>query len=163
MPECSRTTRSAPRAARTRSTTPPPADTHHTRARSTPAQARGSTRTTSRCGAASRPVSRRRLRRRQRVLERHVHGRRDFRRRHASTRRNANEPARRRKRFAVVGSRSGYVHPIVADAGGNCIVDPTANRLQVGRIPLRAPACDPTRIRSPASTRNGTFDRTRAS
>jgi hypothetical protein len=46
--------------------------------------------------------------------------------------------------FTVIGSRSGYAHSIIADANGNCIKDPNANPLQVGRIPLRAAACDPT-------------------
>lgn len=45
--------------------------------------------------------------------------------------------------FAVIGSRSGYVHPVVA-TGGACVTDTTANILQRGRIPLKAPACDPT-------------------
>jgi hypothetical protein len=53
--------------------------------------------------------------------------------------------------FTVVGSEplfrgtgTGYVHPIIADATGACIRDPNANRLSIGRIPLQAPACDPT-------------------
>ena len=46
--------------------------------------------------------------------------------------------------FTVIGTRSGYVHPIIADASGTCVKDPTANSFQVGRIPLVAPACDPT-------------------
>jgi hypothetical protein len=45
--------------------------------------------------------------------------------------------------FAVIGSRSGFVHPIVEDTsqGGLCIRDPNAHPLQVGRMPLAAPAC----------------------
>lgn len=46
--------------------------------------------------------------------------------------------------FTVIGTRSGYVHPIIADASGTCVVDPTASSFQVGRIPLTAPACDPS-------------------
>lgn len=46
--------------------------------------------------------------------------------------------------FAVVGTRTGYVHPIIADASGRCVRDPLANPLQVGRFPLAPPACDPT-------------------
>jgi hypothetical protein len=46
--------------------------------------------------------------------------------------------------FVVSGTVSGYHHPIIADAGGNCIKDPNANPMQIGRIPLAAPACDPT-------------------
>ncbi|NVB78597.1 MAG: hypothetical protein HOV81_09405 [Kofleriaceae bacterium] len=43
--------------------------------------------------------------------------------------------------FAVLGSRQGFMHPIVADAGGNCVRDPNANPYEVGRVPLSAPAC----------------------
>lgn len=43
--------------------------------------------------------------------------------------------------FAVVGSRQGYIHPIIADAGDVCVRDPDANPLQVGRIPLDPPDC----------------------
>jgi hypothetical protein len=46
--------------------------------------------------------------------------------------------------FTVLGSVSGYIHSMVADAAGNCVQDPKASPLQVGRIPLTAPACDPT-------------------
>lgn len=46
--------------------------------------------------------------------------------------------------FTVAGTRSGYVHPIIADASGNCVRDPNASPLKIGRIPLTAPACDPT-------------------
>jgi hypothetical protein len=44
--------------------------------------------------------------------------------------------------FTVVGSRSGYRSSIIQDAAtGECVADPTANPLQVGRIPLTAPPC----------------------
>lgn len=46
--------------------------------------------------------------------------------------------------YTVAGTLSGYVHPIIADATGTCVKDPNANPLQIGRIPLTAPACDPT-------------------
>jgi hypothetical protein len=46
--------------------------------------------------------------------------------------------------FVVIGAKTGYVHPIIADASGNCVRDPNANPLQIGRVPLKAPACDPT-------------------
>ena len=45
--------------------------------------------------------------------------------------------------FTVLGTRQGYIHPIIADAGGNCVKDVNASPYQVGRIPLDAPACDP--------------------
>ena len=45
--------------------------------------------------------------------------------------------------FALLGSQSGYVHPIIADASGSCVKDPTAASTLTGRIPLTAPACDP--------------------
>lgn len=46
--------------------------------------------------------------------------------------------------FTLLGSRSGFVHPIIADStqGGRCIRDPDAHPLQVGRMPLTAPACN---------------------
>jgi hypothetical protein len=43
--------------------------------------------------------------------------------------------------FAVLGSRQGFIHPIISDTSGNCIRNPDANPLQVGRIPLDAPPC----------------------
>jgi hypothetical protein len=46
--------------------------------------------------------------------------------------------------FTVIGARSGYLHPITSDASGNCVRSPNANPLLIGRIPLTAPACDPT-------------------
>lgn len=60
--------------------------------------------------------------------------------------------------FAVVGTRSGFVHPIIADANGQCIKDPNANRLQIGRIPLDAPPCDPTADPVTGKRADGTFD-----
>jgi hypothetical protein len=46
--------------------------------------------------------------------------------------------------FTVIGSQSGYVHPIV-EVGGACKPDPTlgpsSRQLQIGRLPLTAPEC----------------------
>ncbi|HET7501544.1 MAG TPA: hypothetical protein VFK02_11090 [Kofleriaceae bacterium] len=44
--------------------------------------------------------------------------------------------------FTVIGTRSGYIHPIVSQ-GGSCVRDPaaTASSVLIGRIPLKAPAC----------------------
>lgn len=60
--------------------------------------------------------------------------------------------------FTVVGTRSGYVHPIIADASGNCIRDPNANPNQIGRIPLVAPACDPSADPRTGKLPSGGFD-----
>ena len=46
--------------------------------------------------------------------------------------------------FVVAGSRSGYVHPIIADANKLCVKDPDAHPLLTSRIPLSPPPCDPT-------------------
>jgi hypothetical protein len=46
--------------------------------------------------------------------------------------------------FTVIGSTAGYVHPIIEDPSSHlCVVDPAAKPVQVGRIPLTAPACGP--------------------
>jgi hypothetical protein len=42
--------------------------------------------------------------------------------------------------FTVIGSRSGYIHPII-DQGGTCGPDPMASPVLRGRIPLTAPQC----------------------
>ncbi len=60
--------------------------------------------------------------------------------------------------FTVIGSKGGYVHPTIADASGNCIVDPKASPWQVGRVPLRAPACDPTADPLTGRKPDGTLD-----
>ncbi len=69
--------------------------------------------------------------------------------------------------FAVVGSRSGYVHPIIADAAGKCITDPNAHPLQRGRIPLIPRdlfdpsitlTCDPAADPLTGQRPDGTFD-----
>ena len=44
--------------------------------------------------------------------------------------------------FIVVGDRSGYLHNKIVDPDtGECVADPDANPLLVGRIPLTAPPC----------------------
>jgi hypothetical protein len=44
--------------------------------------------------------------------------------------------------FSVVGSLTGYQHPLRVDpATDTCVRDPAANPLQIGRIPLTAPPC----------------------
>ncbi|MGE5186236.1 MAG: hypothetical protein ACM31C_29480, partial [Acidobacteriota bacterium] len=60
--------------------------------------------------------------------------------------------------FVVVGTKSGYVHPIIADATGNCVRDPSANPFTIGRIPLRAPACDPSTDPLTGKKSDGTYD-----
>ena len=60
--------------------------------------------------------------------------------------------------FAVVGSRHGFLHPIIADAGDVCVADPAANPLQVGRIPLDPPDCDPTADPRTGKLPDGSFD-----
>ncbi len=60
--------------------------------------------------------------------------------------------------FAVLGTRTGYQHPIIADPNGNCVRDPAANPLLAGRIPLSAPACDPTADPRTGRRMDGTYD-----
>ncbi|MEO8844681.1 MAG: hypothetical protein ABI591_27635, partial [Kofleriaceae bacterium] len=62
--------------------------------------------------------------------------------------------------FAVVGDHSGYHHHVIADAGGNCIQDPAGSLYDIGRIPLRAPACstDPATNPYTGQHTDGTFD-----
>jgi len=47
--------------------------------------------------------------------------------------------------FVVTGTRDGYIHHWIADPdpehGGQCMLDPAASPLEVGRIPLRPPPC----------------------
>jgi hypothetical protein len=44
--------------------------------------------------------------------------------------------------FAVVGSASGFLHDRMRDpVTGQCVADPAAHPLDVGRLPLRAPPC----------------------
>ncbi len=60
--------------------------------------------------------------------------------------------------FAVVGTHSGYHHPIVQDAFGNCVKNPNASLYDIGRIPLRAAACDPAADPYTGQRGDGTFD-----
>ncbi len=60
--------------------------------------------------------------------------------------------------FTVSGSKSGFLHPIIADATGKCIRDPKANPLQIGRIPLQATACDPNSDPFTGKKIDGTFE-----
>lgn len=62
--------------------------------------------------------------------------------------------------FTVIGSRSGYVHPFIENPDKSdpnkshaCVIDPSLNpsqrQLQVGRFPLKAPACgDPAPLQT---------------
>jgi hypothetical protein len=38
--------------------------------------------------------------------------------------------------FAVIGSEHGFVHPIIENAAGQCVRDPMASPLSIGRLPL---------------------------
>ena len=60
--------------------------------------------------------------------------------------------------FVVIGSKSGYIHPIIAGPGDVCMKDPNANPLRVGRIPLTAPACDPTANPRTGQRPDGTYE-----
>lgn len=60
--------------------------------------------------------------------------------------------------FAMLGSRQGYIHSIVTDAGGNCVKSPTANPYNVARVPLDAPACDPAADPITGRKSDGTFE-----
>jgi hypothetical protein len=48
--------------------------------------------------------------------------------------------------FTVLGSTSGFVHPLIANPAqnGRCERAANASPLQIGRLPLTAPPCDPT-------------------
>lgn len=60
--------------------------------------------------------------------------------------------------FAVVGTHSGYHHRTIEDAGGNCVKNPKASMYDIGRIPLRAAACDPAADPYTGKHTDGTFD-----
>src|SRR5262249_29763647 len=62
------------------------------------------------------------------------------------------------QQFAVTGTKSGFIHPIVTDASGKCIRNPNANPLQIGRIPLQPPACDPNSDPVTGKKMDGTFE-----
>ena len=46
--------------------------------------------------------------------------------------------------FVFAGSRTGYVHPIIADTNKQCVKAPNASPYLTSRIPLDPPPCDPT-------------------
>ena len=49
--------------------------------------------------------------------------------------------------FTVIGSVSGYIHPITEDPTTHaCVVDPNANPLLQGRVPLKATPCTDTGV-----------------
>jgi hypothetical protein len=50
------------------------------------------------------------------------------------------------------------MHPIISDTAGNCVKDPDAKPYMVGRIPLEAPACDPTADPRTGRRMDGTFE-----
>ncbi|HSK05306.1 MAG TPA: hypothetical protein VK932_28855 [Kofleriaceae bacterium] len=69
--------------------------------------------------------------------------------------------------FAVIGGVTGFVHPIIEDANGQCVRDPDASRLSIGRLPLvpkdrAAPntlhMCDPAADPITGQLPNGTFE-----
>jgi hypothetical protein len=60
--------------------------------------------------------------------------------------------------FTVIGSRQGYMHPIIADPVGNCIKDPNANPYMVGRVPLTAQPCDPSADPRTGRRLDGTYE-----
>jgi hypothetical protein len=60
--------------------------------------------------------------------------------------------------FTVVGTRTGYEHPIKMQPDKTCVKDATAHRLQIGRIPLKAPPCDPTADPVTGRLPGGTFE-----
>jgi hypothetical protein len=60
--------------------------------------------------------------------------------------------------FTVIGTRQGYMHPIMSNGADACVRDPNANPMQVGRIPLDPPACDPTADPRTGRKPNGTYD-----
>lgn len=60
--------------------------------------------------------------------------------------------------FTALGLRTGYVHPIIADTGGNCVKNPAAHPWTLGRIPLVAPPCDPMQDPRTGRKPNGQLD-----
>ncbi len=60
--------------------------------------------------------------------------------------------------FAVLGTRSGYIHSTVRDpATDRCVRDPAGHPFETGRIPLSAPPCDPTADERTGRRPDGTF------
>jgi hypothetical protein len=60
--------------------------------------------------------------------------------------------------FIALGTHTGYPPNTIADASGNCVPDPNAHPFAIGRIPLRAPACDPTADPRTGLLPSGAFD-----
>lgn len=61
--------------------------------------------------------------------------------------------------FTMIGSRSGYIHSMIRDAASDrCVRDPAAHPFEIGRIPLAAPACDPTADLRTGRRPDGTFE-----
>ncbi|MDX2087933.1 MAG: hypothetical protein SFX73_08790 [Kofleriaceae bacterium] len=61
--------------------------------------------------------------------------------------------------FTFIGSRSGYVHGIIRDPNSDrCVRDPNAHPFDIGRIPLTAPACDPSADPLTGRLPDGTFE-----
>lgn len=60
--------------------------------------------------------------------------------------------------FAVVGNLQGFIHPIIADAADVCVKNPNAHPLDVGRIPLDPPDCDPAADLRTGRKMDGTYD-----
>jgi hypothetical protein len=61
--------------------------------------------------------------------------------------------------FTFIGSLSGYVHGTIRDPNSDrCIRDPNAHPFDVGRIPLKAPACNPTADPLTGRLPDGTFE-----
>ena len=61
--------------------------------------------------------------------------------------------------FVLAGTRSGYVHPIIADANKACVKPPAAHPLLTSRIPISPPACDPTADPVTGRLPSGAFDK----
>jgi hypothetical protein len=60
--------------------------------------------------------------------------------------------------FVFAGTRSGYVHPIIADANKQCVRDPNAHPLLTSRVPLSPPECDPATDPITGLKPDGTYD-----
>jgi hypothetical protein len=60
--------------------------------------------------------------------------------------------------FTMLGSRQGYMHPIIADSGDVCVRNPNAPPALIGRIPLDPPACDPFADPRTGKKTDGTYD-----
>lgn len=60
--------------------------------------------------------------------------------------------------FALLGSRQGYIHSIIADSAEVCVRDPNANPYQVSRVPLDPPDCDPNADPVTGRRMDGTYE-----